>query len=149
MIGNPRRLAKALLSLSFAVPAALVAQQAKPVPVPRLTEAQQVASAVLALPVQFRGNARVLGYKPGGKELVPLRDTKGEFTCLATEPDAPLHLACYHNSLEPFMARGRQLRAGGVKDPVGRYDSVRRSHVGQARHAEAAGGAVPVVRRNV
>lgn len=127
MIGNPRRLANALLSLSFAVPAALVAQQPKPVPVPRLTEAQQVASAVLALPVQFRADARVLGYKAGSKELVPLRDTKGSFTCLATEPDAPLHLACYHNSLEPFMARGRQLRASGVKDP--RVDTTRFAEV--------------------
>ena len=110
--GSPAR----CFSASLVVPAALVAQQSKPVPMPRLTEAQQVASAVLALPVQFRSDARVLGYKPGSKELVPLRDTNGEFTCLATQPNEPLHLACYHNSLEPFMARGRQLRANGVKD---------------------------------
>ena len=108
------------------VPLSLGAQS-KQASVPRLTEAQQIASAVLALPVQFRGDARVLGYKGGSKELVPLRDTKGAFTCLATQPDEPLHLACYHNSLEPFMARGRELRAKGVKDT--QVDTVRFAEV--------------------
>jgi hypothetical protein len=109
------RLRDALLTIAILSPA-VHAQTAKEPVVPRLTEAQQVASAVLALPVQFRANARVLGYRNGSKELVPLRDTRGEFICLATPPNEPLHLACYHNSLEPFMARGRQLRASGVKD---------------------------------
>jgi hypothetical protein len=59
--------------------------------------------------------------------LDPLRDTKGAFTCLATQPDEPLHLACYHNSLEPFMARGRELRAKGVKDT--QVDTVRFAEV--------------------
>lgn len=112
-----RRARRAIRYLATLVPVAIGgAQQAKPVPIPRLSEAQQIASAVLALPVQFRDDARVLGYKAGSKDLVPLRETNGEFTCLATQPNAPLHLACYHNSLEPFMARGRQLRANGVKD---------------------------------
>ena len=127
----PQRLIRALLCLSAIVPLVAVnAQQAKPVRIPRLSEAQQVASAVLALPLQFRADARVLGYKPGSKELVPLRDTKGAFTCLATEPVAPLHLACYHSSLEPFMGRGRQLRANGVKDAM----------VDTARFAEVMSG---------
>ena len=104
-----------------------VAAQAKQTSVPRLTEAQQIASAVLALPVQFRADARVLGYKSGSKDLVTLRDSKGAFTCLATQPDEPLHLACYHNSLEPFMARGRELRAKGTKDP--QVDTVRFAEV--------------------
>jgi hypothetical protein len=109
------RRVRALLCVSMIAPLAVAgAQKAKTVP--RLTEAQQIASAVLALPVQFRADASVLGYKSGSKTLVPLREGKGSFTCLATQPDEPLHLACYHNSLEPFMARGRQLRASGVKD---------------------------------
>src|SRR5690606_19517789 len=34
--------------------------------------------------------------------------------CLADEPgDERFHVACYHASLEPFMARGRALRAEG------------------------------------
>jgi hypothetical protein len=36
-------------------------------------------------------------------------------TCLADDPTvAPFHVACYHDSMEPFMARGRELRASGV-----------------------------------
>jgi hypothetical protein len=112
--------------IALLAPLALSAQS-KQVTIPRLTEAQQIASAVLALPVQFRGDARVLGYKSGSKELVPLRDTKGAFTCLSTQPDEPLHLACYHSSLEPFMARGRELRAKGVKDT--QVDTVRFAEV--------------------
>jgi hypothetical protein len=133
MIDISRRVAATLLFGSLAAPAALTAQRSKPVPVPRLTEAQQIASAVLALPVQFRANARVLGYKAGSKQLVPLRDVNGEFTCLATEPNAPLHLACYHNSLEPFMARGRSLRASGVKDA--QVDTVRFAEVSSGKLA--------------
>jgi hypothetical protein len=128
MVGSWSRFARVLVSSSLLViPAMVPAQQAKPAPVPRLTEAQQIASAVLALPVQFRGNARVLGYRNGSKDLVPLRDTKGEFTCLATPPDASLHLACYHSSLEPFMARGRELREHGTKD--NQVDTVRFAEV--------------------
>jgi hypothetical protein len=48
------------LLIAPAAPAALVAQS-KPAPVPRLSEAQQIASAVLALPGQVRGDARVRG----------------------------------------------------------------------------------------
>jgi hypothetical protein len=44
--------------------------------------------------------------------------------CLADDPAAPpFHVACYHESMEPFMARGRELRAGGVTGE--QVDSVR------------------------
>jgi hypothetical protein len=111
------------------VPAALAAQGSrKPAPPhPPLTESQQIASAVSALPAEFRESARVLGYKEGGKELAPLRETSGQFTCLATEPGKSFHVACYQSSMEPFMLRGRQLRAQGVKDP--QVDTVRFAEV--------------------
>ena len=81
-----------------------------------LPEPQQIASAVLPLPTEFRGDARVLGYRAGSKELVTLRDGTGAFICLASDPTVSrFHVACYHRSLEPFMARGRSLRAAGVK----------------------------------
>jgi hypothetical protein len=44
--------------------------------------------------------------------------------CLAPNPaDSLFHAACYHRSLEPFMARGRALRASGVAGAE--VDSVR------------------------
>ena len=90
--------------------------------------AQQVAAALLALPSEFRADARVLGYAAGRPGLVPLREGKGPFTCLANDPAAKgFHVACYHQSLEPFMARGRALRATGVKGD--QVDTVRFAEV--------------------
>ena len=113
-----------------ATPAMVAAQSAKSAPAAptaSLTESQQVASALLALPTEFRDGARVLGYRPGGKELVPIREAAGQFTCLATKPGESFHVACYQNSMEPFMLRGRELRAQGVKDP--QVDTVRFAEV--------------------
>lgn len=111
----------------IALPAALGAQAPQPSPPPSplpLTEAQQIAAAVLPLPAEFRADARVLGHRAGSKELVTLRNGRGAFTCLANDPAGTrFHVACYHKSLEPFMARGRALRASGVKDDL--VDSTR------------------------
>lgn len=75
---------------------------------------QQVAAAVLPLPSEFREAAAVWGYAPDGR-FARLRAGAGPFVCLATDPKVErFHVACYHRSLEPFMARGRELRAQGV-----------------------------------
>jgi hypothetical protein len=74
----------------------------------------QVAAAVLPLPAEGRATATVLGYGADGK-LTTLRKGTGSMTCLADDPKvAQFHVACYHDSMEPFMARGRELRASGV-----------------------------------
>lgn len=88
-----------------------------------LSSDQQISAAVLPLPEEMRDSATVLGYEADGK-LVRLRSGTGSMICLAPQPKSPrFHVACYHKSLEPFMARGRALRANGVKgDGV---DSVR------------------------
>jgi hypothetical protein len=92
---------------------ASVAAQATPAPAP---DAEQITAAVLPLPTEFRESARVLGYHADAHKLVELRAGSGPFTCLAADPaNKGFHVACYHKSLEPFMARGRELRAGGVK----------------------------------
>jgi len=79
-----------------------------------LAEGQQVASAVLPLPESLRAGATVLGYREPGK-LVELRKGTNGMICLADDPEAPaFHVACYQASMEPFMARGRELRASGV-----------------------------------
>ena len=93
------------------LPVSLAAQSAAPAP-----DAQQIAAAVLPLPAEFRESARVLGYHAAEHKLVELRAGNGPFTCLATDPaNKDFHVACYHKSMEPFMARGRELRASGVK----------------------------------
>jgi hypothetical protein len=111
--------------LGFAA-ASLGAQAPAPTPAvssPIPPAEQQIAAAVLALPAELRDGATVMGYREAGK-LVVLREGKNGMHCLAlyvTRPD--FHVACYHKSLEPFMARGRALRAEGVKSE--QVDSVR------------------------
>jgi hypothetical protein len=88
-----------------------------------LPPAQQITLAVLPLPKEMRDGASVLGYGADGR-LTRLREGSGDMTCLASDPKSErFHVACYHKSLEPFMARGRALRAGGVTGT--RVDSVR------------------------
>lgn len=94
---------------------------------------QQIAAAVLAMPPSLRADATVLGYGAEGK-LVPLRKGTGTMTCLASDPKGEqLHVACYHNSMEPFMARGRELRASGVTG--GQVDTVRFKEVREGKLA--------------
>jgi hypothetical protein len=74
----------------------------------------QIAAAILPLPADARASATVLGYGTDGK-LTTLRKGTGTMVCLADDPKiAAFHVACYHNSMEPFMARGRELRTSGV-----------------------------------
>jgi hypothetical protein len=88
-----------------------------------LPAAEQIVAAVLPLPADLRSGATVMGYAPDGR-LVTLREGTGAMTCLASNPTMQrFHVACYHKSLEPFMARGRELRAQGVKGD--QVDSVR------------------------
>jgi hypothetical protein len=110
----PIRPAAAFAALLLA--GALPAQAPPPV-------AEQLAAAVLPLPAELRDGATVLGYREAGA-LVTLRQGTNGLTCLAlyvTRPD--FHVACYADGLEPFMARGRQLRAQGVQGTE--VDSVR------------------------
>ncbi len=73
-----------------------------------------ITSAVLPLPEAMRDNATVLGYDDDEKVSV-LRQGTNEMYCLGDKPgDDRFQAVCYHKSLEPFMARGRELRAQGV-----------------------------------
>lgn len=92
---------------------ALAAQDAAPAP----TEAQLIAAAVLPLPEEFRAGATVLGWI-GPDQTKVLRKGDGRMICLADDPAPRFHVACYHDSLEPFMARGRFLRASGMTPPA-------------------------------
>lgn len=75
----------------------------------------QIDGALLAAPDELKDGARVYGYSVRG-ELVTLREGTNELTCLADTPgDEAFRVACYHNSLEPYMARGRALRADGIE----------------------------------
>ncbi len=121
---NAMRRTTALLSIGlvpFAAP--LAAQQ--PVVIPPV--ATQIAAAVTPLPEELKSGAAVLGYT-SGETLVTLREGTNDMICLAPDPAAKqFHSACYHKAMEPFMARGRALRASGVKGPE--VDTVRFAEV--------------------
>lgn len=73
----------------------------------------QIATAVLAAPEALREQAMVYGYSGKG-EFVVLRKGSNEMVCLADDPKQPgLNVSCYHKDLEPFMARGRDLKKEG------------------------------------
>ena len=118
---------RALFLLASAIATDVVSAQGTPASAVLPTVDQQIAASVQALPKDLQDGATVMGYRSTGK-LETIRAGKNGMTCLAlfaVEPD--FHVACYHNGMEPFMARGRELRAQGVKGP--NVDSVRFAEV--------------------
>jgi len=73
----------------------------------------QVKTALMAVPSDYREGAKVYGYDENGK-LVTLREGSNAYIALADNPENKnFSTAAYHKDLEPFMARGRELRAEG------------------------------------
>ncbi len=122
------------MAMSVAGAAAVQSQSPEPSRVIAATvppPAEQIAAAVLPLPADLRATASVMGYNAAGK-LTVLRRGSGALNCLASDPRADrFHVACYHKSLESFMARGRALRAEGVKAEL--VDSVRFREIRRGR----------------
>lgn len=88
---------------------------------------EQIAAAVTAAPAPMRDSATVLGYDDN-LDLTTLRDGAGSLVCLADDPaEDEFHVACYHEALEPFMKRGRELRRQGHDGAA--VDSVRRAEI--------------------
>src|SRR5256885_1808610 len=121
-----------LLSVSSQLSAQAGQAGAEKAPLP--TVDQQIAASVQALPSDLRADATVMGYHTAGK-LETIRAGKNSMTCLALfAVEKDFHVACYHNGMEPFMARGRELRAQGVKG----------TGVDSVRFAEAKSGKLPM-----
>ncbi|WP_375325407.1 hypothetical protein [Flagellimonas sp. GZD32] len=76
-----------------------------------------VAASLMAAPAESREGCTVIGYNMAG-EFVTFREGDNEFIVLVDDPtNKGFNAACYHKSLEPFMARGRELRAEGKSGP--------------------------------
>lgn len=79
------------------------------------TDEALIATALMAAPEVSRAGCKVIGYNIAG-EFVTLKEGDNEFIVLADNPKrSGFNAACYHKDLEPFMARGRELRAQGKK----------------------------------
>lgn len=95
---------------------------------------------MLPLPPELRAGATVMGYRTAGKLEVLQKGTNG-MNCLALYVARPdFHVACYHESLEPFMARGRELRDQGVTGT--RVDSVRFKEIADGKLKMPSQGAL-------
>ncbi len=116
-----------IVACSMSASHAMRAQAPAPLP----TVDQQIAAAVLPLPAPMQAGATVMGYRTADK-LETLRAGKNGMICLALfAVEKSFHVACYHEGMEPFMARGRELRAQGVKDP--KVDTVRFAEVASGK----------------
>lgn len=87
---------------------------------------QQIAGALMAAPDSMKSGAAVLGWQGG--EVVEIRKGTNGLICLADDPASDrFQVACYQAALEPFMARGRALRADKLSHS--QIDSVRLAEV--------------------
>jgi len=83
------------------------------VPNQKLNKEQQIASALFAAPLEFREGAMIYGYDKDGN-FVTLREGSNEMICIADDPNKDgFEVVSYHNQLEPYMARGRELNEEG------------------------------------
>lgn len=73
----------------------------------------QIKAAILAAPNDLGEEATVYGYDQKGNFSL-LRKGSNEMICLADDPNKEgFSASCYHQSLEPFMSRGRALKIQG------------------------------------
>jgi hypothetical protein len=136
-MSRPASLAFMTFAVAMLAPAVAFAQA----PVAPPPVAEQVAAAVLPLPEAMRAGATVYGYASAGAALSVVRAGNNGMHCLADDPgDDRFHVACYHASLEPFMGRGRELRARGVVGAA--VDSVRYAEVASGKIVMPATGAL-------
>jgi hypothetical protein len=92
----------------------LIAPRWMPLEAAQRSVNQQITEAVSPLKSDLRAGATVLGYS--GRDMTVLRQGTNYFICLADNPsDRRFQVSCYHKSLEPFMARGRELRSEGKR----------------------------------
>lgn len=76
----------------------------------------QIRTAVMAAPADKRDGAMVYGYNSTG-DFIVLRKGINEMICLADDPKKDgFSATCYHRDLDPFMARGRDLKKAGKND---------------------------------
>ena len=83
------------------------------IPNQKLNEAQQITAAILAAPEEAREGAKVYGFGADG-DFITLREGTNDMICIADDPNRDgFEVVSYHKDLEPYMARGRELKAAG------------------------------------
>lgn len=93
-----------LLSVALFLSSSAIAQ---------ISKEDQIKSALLAAPAEARDGAHVYGFDKDGK-FVTLRKGTNNFIVRSDDPNKDgFEIVCYPKDVEPFMARGRALKADG------------------------------------
>lgn len=93
----------------------------------QLSEAEQINAAVSAAPENMQSDATVMGYNEN-KDLETFQEGENQLICIADDPAQDnFHVACYHKDLDPFMNRGRELKAEGLSRK--KIDSLRQREI--------------------
>ena len=112
-------------------------KETAPIELPKnqiLTADQQITAALFAAPEEGRADAKIYGYN-SENEFIVLREGEGDFVCIADNPKKNgFQVVAYHNSLEPYMSRGRDLAAEGKN----------RQEKEKVRSSEAKSGVLPM-----
>lgn len=78
-----------------------------------LSEEIQIKMASMAAPEEDRDAVTVYGYDRDGKPVL-LKEGTTNLVCIADDPNMNgVSVSCYNKKLEPFMSRGRELKAEG------------------------------------
>ena len=78
-----------------------------------LSEETQIKMASMAAPEEDRDAVTVYGYDKEGKAVL-LKEGTNNLVCIADDPNMNgISVSCYNKKLEPFMSRGRELKAEG------------------------------------
>lgn len=78
-----------------------------------LSEETQIKMASMAAPEEDRDAVTVYGYDKEGKAVL-LKEGTNNLVCIADDPGMNgISVSCYNKKLEPFMSRGRELKAEG------------------------------------
>ncbi len=73
----------------------------------------QIKTALMAVPDDYKSGAKVYGFDAEGN-FTTLREGTNDYIAIADDPKKDkFSTAAYHSDLEPFMARGRELKAQG------------------------------------
>lgn len=108
-------------TLTFFCSILLISIFSAPKIVAQVSIEDQIKIAVLAAPEKYRADATVFGYNDE-EVLYKIKEGNSPFICIADNPNDPaFQVSCYHESLELFMERGRELRAEG-KTPLEIFD---------------------------
>ena len=78
-----------------------------------ISEETQIRMAKMAAPEEDRDAVTVYGYDEDGK-VIMLKEGTNNLVCIADDPGMNgISVSCYNKKLEPFMSRGRELKAEG------------------------------------